>query len=87
MNKYDQRSLQERKPTMKLGLSLFTAAAILLFVTLVLTGYIGSMPKQPWQKGALIFAVVVLVARQLQRVIRQNAKPKVDPQSELHLGE
>ena len=87
MNKYEQRSLQERKAPMKVGLSLFAAAAVLLFVVLVLTGYIGSMPRQPWQKAAVILAVVVLVFRQLQRVIRKNAKPKVDPQSALHLND
>jgi hypothetical protein len=87
MNKYEQRSLQERKSTMKVGLSLFAAAAILLFVALVLTGYIGSMPKQPWQKATLIVAAVALVVRQLMRVTRKTGKPKVDPQSALHLNE
>ena len=87
MNKYEQRSLQERKATMKVGLSLFTAVAVLLFVVLVMTGYIGSIPTQPWQKAAVILAAVVLVFRQVQRVARRSGKPKVDPQSELQLND
>ncbi len=87
MNKYEQRSLQERKSTMRVGLSIFTAVAVLLFVVLVMTGYIGSIPTQPWQKAAVILAAVVLVFRQLQRFMRRDGKPKVDPQSELHLNE
>jgi hypothetical protein len=87
MNKYEQRSAKERKSTMKVGISLFTAVAVLLFVVLVLTGQIGSLPKQPWQKAAVIFAVVVLVARQLQRLWRNSGKPKADPQSALKLND
>jgi hypothetical protein len=87
MNKYEQRSLQERKSTMKVSLSIFTAVAVLLFVVLVMTGYIGSLPTQPWQKAAVILAAVVLVFRQVGRIARRNGKPKVDPQSELHLNE
>ena len=74
MNKYEQRSLQERKSTMKVGLSLFAAAAILLFVVLVLTGYIGSMPKQPWQKATLIVAAVALVCRQVNAGDRRKTR-------------
>jgi Flp pilus assembly protein TadB len=87
MNKYEQRSFQERKSTMKVGLSIFTAVAVLLFVVLVMTGYIGSIPTQPWQKAAVILAAVVLVFRQVGRIARRNTKPKVDPQSALHLNE
>ncbi len=87
MNKYEQRSLQERKSTMRVSLSIFTAVAVLLFVVLVMTGYIGSIPTQPWEKAAVILAAVVLVFRQVGRIARRNTKPKVDPQSALHLNE
>ena len=87
MNKYEQRSLQERKAGMKLSLSIFAGVAVLLFVVLVLTGYIGSIPAQPWEKAALVLAAVVLVFRQLQRFMRRHGKPKTDPRSELHLND
>jgi hypothetical protein len=87
MNKYEQRSADQRGMTLRSSTTLWTAGAALILVILLILGLGHSAPSSFFTRAALIGAIVLLFLRQVARRLRRGpsraAQP--DPRSRLNL--
>ena len=87
MNKYEERARQQRRATMRSSATLWSAAATLIAVVVVILGFSASAPREFWYRAGIGLAIMLLVVRILSRRLRNRAPraARPDPKSALHL--
>ena len=79
MNKYEQRAKQQRTASLRSSMSLWTAGLALLAVVFVIMGLNGSAPSGFFKIGAVVLAILLLLFRQLSRLLRGKAPRAAQP--------
>ena len=87
MNKYEQRSAQQRGATLRNSMTMWSAGAALVVVVLLILGLSSGAPSTFFMRGAIAAAILILVLRQIGRRMRGRAPraAQPDPQSTLKL--
>lgn len=87
MNRYEQRTEQQRRSALGMSKMLWSAGAALIVVVLLILGLSNSAPRQYYYRMAIVAAVLLLVVRQIARLTGRR-RPKAaepDPKSRLDL--
>ncbi len=87
MNRYEKRTEQERRASLRSSMALWSAGAALLIVVILILGLSNSAPLSYFKKGAIAAVILLILLRQAGRALRKRS-PKAaepDPQSKLHL--
>ena len=87
MNKYERQAAQQRGSTLRNSMTLWSAAAALVAVILLILGLSSSAPSNFFVRGAVVVAILMLIFRQIGRRMKGRAPraAQPDPQSTLKL--
>jgi hypothetical protein len=87
MTPQEKQSERDRAAALRSSTMLWTAGAGLVVVVFAVLGFSTGAPREFWQRGAIVVAVLLLVLRQVSRRLRvrnpRSAQP--DPLSKLNL--
>lgn len=86
MNRYEERAEQQRRASLRLSMSVWTAGLLLIVIALLILHLSGSAPSDFTQKAAIGLAGVFLVLRMVSRRLKgKNKAAAPDPRSRLKL--